>query len=942
MKGEFMLKSPFPYFGGKRRVAAEVWRRFGDVKNYVEPFCGSAAVLLGRPGPPRIETINDLDGYIANFWRATKHNPAQVAQWCDWPISEVDLHSRHRWLMTQDIRQKMLDDPHFYDPKIAGWWAWGQSMWIGSGWCRQANAKARPGLLATEGGVHRPAQKIPHVTRNRGVLALMQKRPHLVHGERGVHRQMPMLVKGGGSGVHRVKQQMPVMNRGSGVHRVCCDLYAYFEALAERLRRVRVCCGDWSRVCTHCVTDYQGLTAVFLDPPYGEKAGREKDLYATDSFKVAEEARRWAIEHGESDQFRIALCGYEGEHEMPGNWSVHAWKRAGGYGNKTNKGRERIWFSPHCLHGVGIPPNRTTTFLPSTGGVPVERATSGNPTPVQGEGVSGVRGVFGSEQKEGNDMAVKMTEKDLQKCGLMVDPQNPTQAVPIDGQAVPDETWDLERLALYAVTGIAEAGRLRTEAFQMARKSTVQIYRAGRALTIAQEKLKGERRWVRWLKDHNIPRTSAWEALELFRKAPTGGVVVWVVADQIIEGGESGTSARQRLYFQRLGFLVHQTIITTRKGVRCPGGTVRYPNSPEYAFVLSKGRPRSINLLRDRANRHAGKRASYYVRRKDGHVRPDRRSVVVPPRGLRTSVWEYAANGGTVATDSFASRHPAIMPETLAEDMILSWSRPGDLVFDCMAGAGTTLKMALLNDRRYLGMEVHEPYCDLTRRRLEDAHQEYRRRLDAFLTREGVARPAEPFQVIYADPPWPFTPWNSHPKGRNVEDKYPTMSVSEIAALPVGRVAAQDSVLFLWTTGPFLDVAIRVIEAWGFEYKTVGFIWVKTTADVGRLITGMGYHTRSGAEFCLLAKKRSGLPRQSKAVRQVCVAPVAGHSKKPEEVRHRIEELYGPARRLELFARITAPGWESVGNEIDGRDIRDALSGLGRIGPDRPAPSARC
>ncbi len=525
-----MLKSPFPYFGGKSRVAAEVWRRFGDVKNYVEPFCGSAAVLLARPTEPRIETINDLDGYVANFWRATKYAPEQVAAWADWPINEADLHSRHRWLMEQDI-QRVKDDPHYYDPKIAGWWVWGQSAWLGSGWCKWPAAEQRPNLLQGQCGVHR---KRPCVGKGEGVH---RKRPHLVHGERGVHsvhklphvasggrgvhRQIPILVKGGGSGVHRTFQQVPSMNSGCGIHRGRCDLYAYFQALADRLRRVRVCCGHWSRVCTHCVTDYQGLTAVFLDPPYGKKAGRDSDLYATDSLTVAEEVREWAVEHGNNEKLRIALCGYEGEHDMPGNWSVYSWESVGGYGKpRKNRRRERIWFSPHCLSGENMASAGRTIFPPPSDVAGTETVGA----EVSGSEVGAANGVDGvvcsaTEHKEDNEMATKMTEKDLAKCGLMVDPQNPAQIVPIDREAVPDDTWDLDRLAQYAATGLTEAGRLRTEALLLARRSTVQTFRAGRALAIAQEKLKADRGWVQWLKAHNIPRTSAWEAVELFKRA---------------------------------------------------------------------------------------------------------------------------------------------------------------------------------------------------------------------------------------------------------------------------------------------------------------------------------------------------------------------------------------------------------------------------------------
>lgn len=101
MKPE-ILKAPFPWFGGKSRVAPQVWERFGDVDNYVEPFAGSLAVLLGRPTDPQTETVNDIDCYLANFWRGLVLDPAAVAAACDWPVNEADLHARHRWLVNQD------------------------------------------------------------------------------------------------------------------------------------------------------------------------------------------------------------------------------------------------------------------------------------------------------------------------------------------------------------------------------------------------------------------------------------------------------------------------------------------------------------------------------------------------------------------------------------------------------------------------------------------------------------------------------------------------------------------------------------------------------------------------------------------------------------------------------------------------------------------------
>ena len=120
-----------------------MWAALGDVPNYIEPFAGSLAVLLGRPhdmsnGTRRAETVNDADGFLANFWRALAHDPEAVAHWCDWPVNEVDLFARHLWLVNTG-RSRLLEgmeaDPDFYDAQVAGWWVWGVNAWIGSGWC---------------------------------------------------------------------------------------------------------------------------------------------------------------------------------------------------------------------------------------------------------------------------------------------------------------------------------------------------------------------------------------------------------------------------------------------------------------------------------------------------------------------------------------------------------------------------------------------------------------------------------------------------------------------------------------------------------------------------------------------------------------------------------------------------------------------------------------
>jgi hypothetical protein len=159
-------------------------------------------------------------------------------------------------------------------------------------------------------------------------------------------------------GVHR---QLPHLgNAGRGVHRLVGDLDHHYAVLPHlmrqlqaRLRRVRVCCGDWTRVLGSSPTIHNGLTAVFLDPPYAPQE-RRGNLYAIDRA-VSDAVREWAIAHGDNPLLRIALCGYAEEHAMPPNWELVRWKTRGGYGNQSqgrgrqNAVREAIWFSPHCL-----------------------------------------------------------------------------------------------------------------------------------------------------------------------------------------------------------------------------------------------------------------------------------------------------------------------------------------------------------------------------------------------------------------------------------------------------------------------------------------------------------------------------------------------------------------------------------------------------------------
>jgi len=185
----------------------------------------------------------------------------------------------------------------------------------------------------------------------------------------------------------------------------------------------------------------------------------------------------------------------------------------------------------------------------------------------------------------------------------------------------------------------------------------------------------------------------------------------------------------------------------------------------------------------------------------------------------------------------------------------------------------------------------------------------------------------EKYKVIYADPPWHYNDKREkHPRlcgGATVH--YPVMKVSDITCLPVRDIRDNDSILFLWATFPNLREALQVIEAWGFEYRTLGFSWIKTNKRNGKPFFGIGHYTKSNCEVCLIGVK--GSPKiDSNFVSSVVMSPRFGHSQKPDEVRDRIVQLCGDVPRLELFARERTQGWDAMGYDIDGKDIRLALT----------------
>jgi DNA adenine methylase len=359
------LASPYPWFGGKSQVSAEVWARFGNPSNYVEPFAGSLAVLLGRPNDhrwwERNETVNDLDGNIANWHRSVAADPETVALHASQPVNEVDLTARHVWLVQNGdrLRQQLFSDPTFYDARAAGWWVYGISAWVGGEWCTGIG----------------PFTGTDEPSRTNGGTAP------------GVYRKIPMISGAhGGKGIHK-PIAVPESDDTDTAPPVS-DLYlnhlnTQFAALSDRMRRVRVACGDWTRVLGNAAVPASGhYTAVFLDPPY-DPTERRGDLYAVgdnrrkkgasgtdaldlgDTFtptpSVHEAARTWALDKTTDASYRIAYCSYSTPEEDAlfgeAGWAPYRWSAKGGYAlaadsadnrARSNKDREVIWFSPTC------------------------------------------------------------------------------------------------------------------------------------------------------------------------------------------------------------------------------------------------------------------------------------------------------------------------------------------------------------------------------------------------------------------------------------------------------------------------------------------------------------------------------------------------------------------------------------------------------------------
>ena len=291
------LKAPFPYFGGKSKVARLVWDSLGSVGHYLEPFFGSGAILLSRPHKPKVETVNDKDGFVANAWRGIKYAPKEVAKHCDWPVNHADLSARRKHLIKREkeLLSKLISDHEYFDAELAGFWIWGMSCFISGGLTNSISAD--------------------------------------------VIGKIPFLAK-----------------VGMGINKGCAgSLYDWFDLLSERFRNVRVVCGDWTQVCGGTWQDNMGICGVFFDPPYGV-TDRADVYHCDDKATVATAVNAWCLERGELERYRLVLAGYYEEHEnlLQNGWTVKKWKATGGYSNQNKNGnanaeKEALFFSPYCI-----------------------------------------------------------------------------------------------------------------------------------------------------------------------------------------------------------------------------------------------------------------------------------------------------------------------------------------------------------------------------------------------------------------------------------------------------------------------------------------------------------------------------------------------------------------------------------------------------------------
>ena len=298
-----LLNAPFPYRGGKRRIADDVWQKFGMLDIYSEPFCGSAAILLSNPKPADREIVNDSNGHICNFWRSVQKDPSAVARYANWPSFHHDLTARHRWLIEWEktSSEKLESDPNYYDAQAAGWWVWGMSLSIRGDWCSSENFYA----------------DIPCVTN--------------VPGGRGVSMQ---------------RKEYSIYDN------IEDRLVDVFKNLSVRLANVITLNRDWTAAVTTTMlaqvkSSPKNLkVGVFLDPPYLTE-DKSTGFYQSENDNVAVASYKWAIEN--QDKFKIAYCCADTDFPVPEGWT---------YLDKTFKNtrtdiKDRVMFSPLCANKQG-------------------------------------------------------------------------------------------------------------------------------------------------------------------------------------------------------------------------------------------------------------------------------------------------------------------------------------------------------------------------------------------------------------------------------------------------------------------------------------------------------------------------------------------------------------------------------------------------------------
>jgi hypothetical protein len=345
------LKAPFPWPGGKSTIIPDLNARFGEVRNRVDAFCGSASWILGSPPAP-VETINDMSGDVVNAYRAIRADPDTVASYCAWPVSEADLTARRIALKTTlpERAARCMADPEWYDARAAGYFLYVLATTIGPHLYDDGPWRAVDGRLTYQ----------PDVGSGAGGAGIGRMLPdigatgHGTPNRRGVAsdriaRMLPAIAAGGDGQLH---------TRGVVALQDEASIRAYLAAVARRLQRVRIVCGDFRRVLKPNITTAFGTTAVLLDPPY--PAALHGVRYGvTDEETVWYEAARWAVDHGDDPLLRIAVCGYwtpETDALFPPSWERMRWVANGGYGNqgdgigRANRLRECVWFSPHCTH----------------------------------------------------------------------------------------------------------------------------------------------------------------------------------------------------------------------------------------------------------------------------------------------------------------------------------------------------------------------------------------------------------------------------------------------------------------------------------------------------------------------------------------------------------------------------------------------------------------